>query len=397
MRGGGFGSMTEERRGLRVVHVTASFFEEAAGPSQSVPALCQWLAARGVAVRLHSLLPIPETDVAGVEVHGHRAWPFLPRLGICPAMRRAVLRESRWADVVHGHGLWMMPNVYVGAVGRFGASRAKLVISPRGMLAKEALQHSGARKRLFWKVIQGRVIRRADLLHATAPLELAAIRECSLRNPVAVIPNGVKIPSRKVDPPVSSSRRVLLYLGRLHPLKGLDALLGAWRRLEPVHPGWVLRIVGPDQSAYGREIKRRAAEVGLSRIEFPGAAYGSKKSDEMGSSELFVLPSRTENFGMAVAEALAHGLPVVVSRAAPWGEVESRGCGLSTWPDEDSLMRALAKMMAFGSDELRRRGDLGREWMRAEFSWPRVAAMMDETYRWLVTGGTPPLWVEVLP
>jgi glycosyltransferase involved in cell wall biosynthesis len=285
----------------------------------------------------------------------------------------------------------MMPNIYPAQAVR--GKSCRLVTSPRGTLSAWALRQSSWRKKLLWLLGQGRAIRDSHCFHATAESEYQEIRRAGLRGPVAIIPNGIEV-GPEVNRAEAGPRR-LLFLGRMHPKKGIDMLLRAWSQLEPRFPEWELRIVGKNEQGYQAQMQELAASLGLKRVGFPGPAYGQEKTEEYESAHLFVLPTHSENFGMAVAEALACGLPAVVTKRAPWSGLENKGCGWWIELGVDPLVDCLASAMALPPAQLNEKGQRGRLWMKEEFSWERVGRMMYETYGWLIGGGAAPSWVCV--
>jgi glycosyltransferase involved in cell wall biosynthesis len=376
---------------LKVIQVIARIHDEAMGPSYSVPRLADALGQLGAEVHLHVLAPAPKAPPT-YRMHPHHDWRFLYRLGISPQMRRALCREAGTTEVIHNHGLWMMPNVYPEWAIRGTACR--LVMSPRGMLSAWALQQSVWKKRLMWFLGQERLLRIAHCLHATSEIEYHDIRSAGLRAPVAIIANGVDIPaesSRSAGGP-----RRLLFLSRVNPKKGIDVLLHAWQRLEPRFPEWELHIVGAsDPPGYQGEVEQLARSLGVSRVCFPGPAFGPDKTRQYQQADLFVLPTYSENFGLAVAEALAHGLPAIVTKGAPWSGLETQDCGWWIEQGVDSLTDCLQSALALSPEKLSNKGQRGRQWMERDFSWDHVGRMMFQTYGWLVGGGAPPQWVRL--
>ncbi len=374
---------------MRLVHVVPHISEEASGPSYSVPRLCASLAALGHEVELSCLAaqgPIP-----GVRLDVHRQWPVLSRFAVSPSHTLALRRKAEQVDIVHNHSLWSMVNVAAGWVvpGR----KAKLVTSPRGTLSAWALGRSRLAKKLLWP-LQRRALEQADLLHATSEVEYREIREQGFKAPVAIIPNGIDLPDLIVDRP-TAEQRTLLFLSRIHPIKGVDRLLNAWRQLQHLHPEWRLRVVGRGEAGHEREIKELAHSLQLVRVEFPGPLYGADKSRAYFSADLYVLPTHSENFGMAVAEALAHRIPAVVSQSAPWPRLEAEGCGWWVKHDVPSLTRALNAAMSVPADLLEAMGRKGRLWMERDFVWKTIADRMASAYRWRLEGGGSPEWVRV--
>ena len=373
---------------MSLVHVVPHVDQEAAGPSYSVPRLCESLAARGHDVELSCLAA--RGAIPGVRLDLHPQWPILDRFAISVSHARALRRKADQVDIVHNHSLWSMVNVATGWVvpGR----HARLVTSPHGTLSQWALARRHGIKRALWP-LQRPALVRASLLHATSEDECRDIRALGFRAPVAVVPNGIDLPV--LEECASSSARTLLFLGRIHPVKGVDRLLRAWQSLQDRHPGWRLVVAGPGESRHEPEMRQLATALRLARMEFIGALYGSAKSQAYFGANLFVLPSHSENFGMTVAEALAHGCPAVVSKAAPWAGLENEDCGWWVGHDVPELTSALDAAMSLPPGKLAEMGRRGRAWMARDFGWESVAQRMEAAYRWVLDGGEAPAWVRL--
>ena len=378
------------KKSTNAVHVVPSVAEEASGVSYAVLRLCESLINLGDRVELHCLAATENGFRNFVHVHRPGIGGLRP-LGWSADMYSSLLEAARRSEVIHNHSLWMMPNVYSAWAAK--RSPCKLVTSPHGTLSPMALARSRWRKKLFWP-FQRDTLTRAACVHATGETEYRDIRALGLRAPVAIIPYGIDIPEPpKVVP--GTSRRRLLFLGRIHPIKGVDMLLSVWRRLENEFPDWVLAIAGPGESDYLASVQKLVQDLQLRRLSFLGPRYGIHKSLCYWGSELFVLPSHSENFGFAVAEALAHGTPVVVSQGAPWEGLESNRCGWWIPLSEESLYNTLYKAMSMPPKDLRDMGARGRNWMRREFGWEEVGRRMARTYEWILHGGEPPTWVKM--
>jgi len=293
------------------------------------------------------------------------------------------------SQVIHNHGLWLMPNVSAGRVAASGPT--PLVVSPRGMLAPAALGFSRLKKRAFWVLFQGAVIFGASCLHATSEQEYEEIRGFGLTNPVAIIPNGIdlpRVPARPTTGPVAE--RVVLSLGRIHPKKGLARLVQAWSKVEAGYPGWQLKIAGPPEIGHDQELRKLTIALGLTRVSIEDPIYGDAKTIAYRDTDVFVLPTLNENFGLTAAEALAAGTPVISTKGAPWSGLEREGCGW--WIDHgvEPLAEALAHAMALPREALNAMGERGRQWMARDFSWDAVAHDMLGVYHWLARRAPPP-------
>jgi glycosyltransferase involved in cell wall biosynthesis len=383
-------------RPLRPVHVIAGLDAAHGGPSYSVPRLCEALAAAGAEPVLLSIAagrnPPCDTLPRDTLSRGYPDRRFAHDLARVPGLRAlrrstgfsAALKETAAvADVVHDHGLWLLPNLQAGWAA--ATAGKPFVVSPRGMLSPAALAFSTAKKRVFWKLLQGPVIRGAACIHATSGQEYDELRAFGLRHPIAIIPNGIDLPEPAPDALECTAReRIVLSLGRLHPKKGLEALLQAWAKVEPVYRGWRLSLIGPGGERYVGELHAMSRTLGLDRVSFGGPVYGAAKWEAYRAADVFVLPSLNENFGLTVAEALAAGTPVITTTGTPWGRVETEGCGWWIEPAAEALAATLATAMAMPSPALRAMGIKGRGWMARDFSWERVACGMGDLYSWLV-------------
>jgi len=360
---------------IKSVHVVPSIYTEASGISYCVPKFCDALADRDVEVELHVLAPVSKVFFQTYEIHVHNAWPFVRRFGISPHMRRALATAAKTAQIMHNHSLWMLPNIYPAQAVK--GTRCRLITSLHGTLSEYMDRRSRWLKKAVWAFGQGSVLRNSACLHATAEMEYRDIRRKGLSAPVAIIPNGIEIPSEQKRFNNTCEPRRLIFLSRIHPQKGIDILLRAWARLERQHYNWELCIIGPNNSGYFLEMQALAKDLRIERVTFQGPAYGYKKIQAYGSAELFVLPTHSENFGLAVAEALAHGVPVIVSKGAPWSGLEKKKCGW--WIDigVEPLTECLREALTKSSEELFEMGTRGRQWMKHDFSWDRIGKMMN--------------------
>lgn len=387
---------------LKVCHVIACINQNIGGPALSVTNLTEALSQTTIEPHLWTL-HYPEhgsqLQPFGVQLHSYPA-TFLTRhgRGFHPIADRALHKlAAQDLNLIHNHGVWMFPNRYA----RQAAQRydLPLVISPRGMLEPWALQWSGLRKRVAWWLYERENLERATLFHATSEMEVQAIRQLGFQQPIALIPNGVLIPNLEQIPtkavltaqfPTLANKRWLLFLSRLHPKKGLDRLLQVWHQLEAQFPEWQLVIAGPDLIGYQAELIALTTKLNLqSRVTFTGMLSGDQKAAALGNSELFVLPSHSENFGIAVAEALSYAVPVITTHGTPWQDLHRANCGWWIENQTEPLTQALTEGMQLSDSDRRSMGLNGRALVTKNYAWSSIAQTMSAVYRWIMQGGIP--------
>ncbi len=238
---------------------------------------------------------------------------------------------------------------------------------------------------------QNTCLTEADCLRATAVSEVESIRILGLKNPVALIGNGVPI-MEKLPPraPLPNHRRRALFVSRIHPKKGLMNLVHAWTTLRKSAEGekmkeWELLIVGPDEGGHLAQVMTAVRNAGMEEE----ILYGGELWDDEAKmrcyceADLFILPSYSENFGLVIAEALGCGVPVITTRATPWAELETHRCGWWIETGEEPLRRTLQEALAVPAEELQAMGLRGRELVKAKYSWAPIGRQMFEVYEWL--------------
>jgi glycosyltransferase involved in cell wall biosynthesis len=297
------------------------------------------------------------------------------RLGYAPSLRRAL--DTGDFDLVHLHGLWRYSS---HAVERWAVrNRRPYLVSTHGMLAPDALRYSPWSKRITRVLYQDRCFRHAAAFHATCERERDEIRAYGLGQPVAIFPNGINSIPVEANPP--GPGRKLVTLGRLHSVKGLDRLIGAWSIVAPDFPEWDLVIAGPDTDGTRHRLETMVAADCVLRVSFREAIFGVERDQFLADADLFALPSLTENFALTVAEALMQETPVISTKGAPWSGLKTHGCGW--WIDHgiEPLAQTLRQAMAMPHEALQEMGRSGRAWMLDEFVWDAVAARTETAYR----------------
>lgn len=364
---------------LELLHVVHPFRKQASGLTVAVSSLCTSLGLQGHRVELHVVEPAASSEVPAVELCVHRG--LGSRIGLSGSLFQALREHAPRVDVLHVHGLWSAAHICASRVA--GPGGPPLIASPHGMLSEWAFEHHWRRKRVFWWAFQRSALKRVTCLHATADSEMEDIRRLGFRQPVAVVANGIDLPEA-APMREERARRRLLFIGRLHPAKGLERALEAWGRVSSRFPDWEFVMAGPeDQLGYTAVLRQAAGSFGCQRIHFLEAAYGRRKAELLGSCDLLILPSHTENFGIVVAEALASGVPVVASHNTPWSRLRDERCGWWIGNDAETIATCLLEALRLPSGELRLMGRRGRDWMIREYGSTRVAEQMTAVYSWL--------------
>lgn len=381
---------------MRVLHTLKTLSKSGAGLFYHIRGLTRWQRELGcdvVVVGLfddEGLSDAPHWKHAQMELVPTRGPRFFP---VCPQYGEILARLK--PDLIHCHGLWTYHSLGVPAY----CNRAKIpyIATPHGMLEPWAWRHHAWKKRPVWWLWEKRFLRRAFALQATADQELLNLRRLGVSNPVAVIPPGIDLPSeiqsanQKPD-----EQKTALFLSRIHPKKGLLDLVNAWKMVNPV--GWRVVIAGPDENGHLAVVKKAVSEVGLtSCFEFVGPVYDSAKWSLYRSANLFILPTYSENFGIAVVEALGCGLPVITTHGAPWEELLQHKCGWWVEVGAQPLAAAIKEATSLPEEQRREMGRRGRLLVDAKYSWEGIANEMNHFYRWILGQGPPPASLRLRP
>lgn len=377
--------------------VTGSMSRAAGGLFNSVRNSALQLAQLGMNVSVYA-------QVDEYSSEDFPAWePLKPN--VLPVRLRSLLPHSpelprRLAqadhDVLHLHGIWQLQsrsvNMWKRSTGR------PVMISPRGMLDPWALANSGWKKKIAGALFENRNLREADCLHALNASEACSFRAFGLSQPIAMIPNATGIPDMGVRAPHEGLKK-LLFCGRIHPKKGLEALVSAWamacKRRPSLATEWQLMIAGWDDGGYLEKLKRHIASSGAGRsVILVGPSFGREKDSLLRDADAFILPSYSEGLPMSVLEAWAYRLPVLMTQECnlPEGFEKGAAIKISTSPDEmsETMLKALldTNMVPLG--------EAGRSLVEEHFSWAHVADRHNAVYEWMCRGGKPPTCVDVV-
>jgi len=258
------------------------------------------------------------------------------------------------------------------------------------MLNPWALNHRKFRKRLYARLGEWRNLRWATIIHAVSDSEAQYVNRLRFPVPVVVVPNGIdsnefiNLPGRCIFSkryPTLSGKTVLLFLGRIHPIKGLDILAKAFCEVARKRDNVVLVIAGPDEIGYRKHIESCLEAGGANtRYIFTGMLRGEERLAALASADVFVLPSYSEGFPTAALEAMAAGIPVILSQACNVSGVKEAGAGFVVDPEPEPLYNAIMQLVA---DPVLREetGRNGQQFVLSNYTWDRVAVRMIDTYK----------------
>lgn len=363
------------------------------GPTYSVPIQCigtQKEGAKMSFVVFESSKPYEERLIeAGVGIihmpNPKNKWELLMSV----ALRHYLRRCADKPDVLHIHGVWMPENLWVSKYGK--THNIPYVINPRGDTEIARINYDKIKKikkQIAWRLYGKKIVDNAACIIATSEQERDSIRTLGSKVPVAIIPNGIELdafPKEVVHN--HGEKKVLLFLSRINPIKGIEYLIDAWKQLDTsLTSQWELHIAGnSDPKDYIYTLKTKVDRLGLSgSIKFIGPVTGEAKMRKYQDSNLFILPTLNENFGNVVAEAMMCECPVITTKNAPWSCLTEDKCGWWIDLSVENLKNALQEAMLLTDDERHELGKKSRECIVNRFSASSVAKKTMKVYEWVL-------------
>jgi glycosyltransferase involved in cell wall biosynthesis len=327
-------------------------------------------------------------------------------VGYSPRMEREVrcVRSDDRPMVVHLHGIWTgLSRVALKWRERL---RTPVVVAAHGALEPWALQRSHWKKKLALAGYESSNLHGASCLQASGEQEICSYREFGLRNPIALIPNGVAESWTKVhgDPAAFRRRhgipdgtRIMLFVSRITPKKGLPMAIEALHELRRQFQGWLFVIAGIDEFQHQQEVEALTRRLGLvDMIRLIGPVYGDDKRNAFAAAELFLLPTLSEGNPLVVLDALGAGVPVITTKGAPWRDLVRYGCGWWTDISTEAIGRALGDALIMPAAELATLGRRGIDLVIRDYTWSEIARKTIRLYKWLADGGAQPDFVNVI-
>ena len=370
---------------MNILHVISSLGKTQGGTSEVVPRMCEALVAGDASVRI---LTCEYGELSAAAIRAQKAGVDIRvynRTGVggkvlrySAQMRSEIDEQVRWADIVHLHGLWQWPCWMAGRAA--WRNKKPYVMMPHGFLEPERLKISKWKKRIVGRICERPLLSRANGVVATSKSELDGIRQYGVNRPSHIMPIGLDVNLyRHEERGGVEECKTLLFFSRISPVKGLDMLADAWGRIQRdgVGAGWKLLIVGPDDRGHTDVIKQVYAEKCPSgTYEFRGPVYGDDKYQLLASVDAAVLPTRSENWSIAVAEAMASELPVVCTKGAPWECLNSAHAGWWVDISVEGVERGIRNLIDLTDLQRQQMGCNGRRWVEENLGWQHIAQEM---------------------
>lgn len=387
----------------RILNVAMHIDERYGGIASSMPLLCDALASVGERVDLVTFCDgeerqsatVPERRGYGLEMLP-AGWPQWIASRKLRSRLGGLIAES---SIVHIHGIWQEHCFLAANLAR--RASVPYMISAHGMLEPWALRNKGWKKKLYGAAFERPNLRRAACLRALTEAEAEDYRRYGYRGTIAVIPNGVRPPLSVSKReflsafPELEGKRVVLFLGRIHYKKGVYLLVDAFERIAKKHPAAQLIMAGPDSENTLAAVRRKVTEASAgARVTFTGMLNPTMKWSALAAASVFVLPSFSEGFSVATLEALAAGVPPLISRQCYFPSVEHARAGVVVEPEVEAVAEALDRLLSASPDDLASMGRNGAMLARSRYSWEAVAADFKALHRWILHGGSAPRCVQ---
>ena len=377
---------------MKILHTISGLNISSGGPTSCTYNLIKGLRDEGIEADILTLMPRDDSDKIIADDSFIKVLPNDARTPLVYSSNLSRYLSSHIGyDLYHANGLWTCPTHFTAEIAK--KQNKPCVIAPHGMLYPQALQVSAWKKKIVSTVFQRKDLETASCLQATCMAELEHIRAFGLNNPVAVIPNGLVIDDSLEIRKTSNSVRRFAFVGRLNRIKNVDLLLSAWSKLGDKTRNCDLLIIGDGDTAYKKELEEFATANKLNNVRFLGFIMGKDLQKLVHSIDFQILPSKSENFGMVVPEALIQGVPVIASKGTPWSDLETFDCGWWVDNDIDTLISTLLIAINLSEQDRLGMGERGRTLVLRHYSIKSVSLRMKQLYEWLVYKNIKPEYV----
>jgi glycosyltransferase involved in cell wall biosynthesis len=375
----------------QIAIVTSILHPKYGGPAAVIDALEKHLSA-DFDVSIWSRIGQNEDVLYSRYPGGHFFHARVPhRWFYCKGLYKALLNAQPKPDIIHAHMLW---DYSTFAAWRVSKKRGiPLVVTPHGTL-NEAWRQNGLHKRLYNQIVLRKILADISCIHALNEQEKQALISYGAKCPIEIIPNGIDTPTLSIPrnttaaeciyPGLKGKKRIL-FMGRLWPEKGVDLLVKSWASLHEFHKDWILILAGPDYRGYKSTLVNTISRTSLEKtILLPGMVEGTTKEALFAGSDVFVLPSYSEGFSMAILEALAYGLAIVYSKPCNASWVSRAGAGIETECSSEELVKALKIVLKLSDKERSSMGQQGRSEVSRHYTWDIIANSFKNLYESLL-------------
>jgi len=378
---------------MNILHVASSLSSEWGGPSKVVVELTGALAQKGVKVSIYApsenAKNVNRRDSKGVHI---KLFPkgFLSRFwtSYSSPLAKALMKEASSFDLIHIHEIWHHPHFAAYQAARF--SKKHFIVTIHGMLEPWCLNYKSLRKKIYSILIQRKILKEASGIHAFTETEVKNISNFVDNKNILLIPNGLNLEEFKNLPnrewiediyPEMKGKKVILFLGRIHPIKGLNILVRAFNTIVKTRNDIQLVIAGPDNYNYkNRIVEILKRENALSNTTFTGMLTGNKKLATLSRADIFVLPSYSEGFSISILEAMACGIPVIITKQCNFPEVGEVGGGKVIDTNTVQLSNALIELLD-NTDLCKEMGSRGKRLVMEKYRWDKVADKLIVAYK----------------
>jgi len=322
--------------------------------------------------------------------------PNIPLLKISSVEIRKALKNQTF-EVIHQHSLWTSKSLITYLLNKGGA---KTCVAAHGTLSEFALNKSKLKKEIALALFERKNLNKSSVLHATSEYEIEDYRRIGLKNPIAYVENGVGSATTlekgngekfKSDYQLPKDKKLLLYLSRITPKKGLDMLLLAIAEIKQNFNNWILVIVGNDEFNYKVKVEKIIQELNLQdKIFIIEPQYGNAKYNAFDAADFFILPSYSEGSPMVVVDALAYGIPVITTKSSSWKDLNENECGFWVDINKDAIKESLLRMIALNNTQLLEYGENAKNLVTNKYLWSEISKKTILLYNWMINDDLKP-------
>jgi len=373
---------------MKILSFVSSLDVNSGGPSRSVPMLVKGLAELGVDVTLMTIRS------ENMNIHALEGTTAKLKVLEPSFSRREIaqyLKDEKF-HLIQIQSMWDLPYHKVMVEAR--KLGIPYIITPRGMLDPWSLAHKKWKKKLAWWLYQHNDVQKAACVFTTAKMEAEHVSNLGITTYKSVISNGIETSAYPCKTSIDVVKKQLLYLGRVHMQKGIDLLIEAWKRIHCNYVDWQLFIVGNGEAEYINGLKRKVESYGLvDCVKILPPVFGDSKIQLYQQSALFCLPSYSESFGMAIAESMSCGTPVITTTNCPWNILNDTNTGWCIDLSVDNLERTLRETLTMSPTDLYEMGQKASKLIYENFDYQSVTRKTLRLYEWLLNGGGKPEFV----